>query len=50
MQESFFMTSLSHEYALEKYGSETEMNANHHYETFEISIQLLPLINMQYLF
>ena len=23
-------------YALEKYGSETEMNANHHYETFEI--------------
>ena len=25
-----------YEYALEKYGSETEMNANHHYETFEI--------------
>ena len=23
-------------YALEKYGSETEMNKNHHYETFEI--------------
>ena len=23
-------------YALNKYGSETEMNANHHYETFEI--------------
>ena len=23
-------------YALEKYGSETEMNENHHYETFEI--------------
>ena len=23
-------------YALEKYGSETEMNANHHYETFDI--------------
>ena len=25
-----------YDYALEKYGSETEMNANHHYETFEI--------------
>ena len=25
-----------YEYALEKYGSEAEMNANHHYETFEI--------------
>ena len=25
-----------YDFALEKYGSETEMNANHHYETFEI--------------
>ena len=25
-----------YDYALEKYGSETEMNENHHYETFEI--------------
>ena len=25
-----------YDYALNKYGSETEMNANHHYETFEI--------------
>ena len=40
------ITNLNHEwpiqdyevynYALEKYGSETEMNKNHHYETFEI--------------
>ena len=25
-----------YDYALQKYGSESEMNANHHYETFEI--------------
>ena len=35
-----------YDFALEKYGSETEMNANHHYETFEIrdeqARQILP--------